>query len=304
MSPVTRTSATTEADATATYLEEIARIPRLTPDDEIHLGHRIAQGDEAALRRMVEANLRLVVAVAKRYQRDGLALLDLIQEGNIGLMHAAAKFDSSRGYRFSTYATWWIRQAVTRAIANQGQTIRVPVHVTESLARQNRAEYEAAPSEVLDRPARRPISLEAARLAQQPLSLELVVGDSLDADLSAVIEDPTAISPIDAAENAALRAHLKQLLGQLPIRQRAVLELRYGLADGHPHSLQEISSRFGVSRERIRQLERAALARLRMSGYRVGLEEYLPDWAGTPSVAGTSGEATGSGSAPPAPKAG
>ena len=277
---------TVSDDDTTMYLNEISHVPRLTPEEELELGYQIAHGDEAALRRMVESNLRLVVSVAKRYRNEGLALLDLVQEGNIGLMRAAKKFDYTRGYRFSTYAIWWIRQAVTRAIANQGQTIRVPVHVTESLSRQNRDEWLRLSGDLedLDRPedvAGRPANilseriLEAVRLVQQPLSLERTVGDDNDAYLGDAVEDTNATSPLDAAENSVLRARLLELLERLPARERIVLELRYGLVDGRPRTLKEVSTRFGLTRERIRQLENSALAHLRISGHQYGLEDYL-----------------------------
>jgi len=308
-------------DSTMMYLNEISRVTRLTPREEFELGRRIADGDDEALRRMIEANLRLVIAVAKRYHHEGLALLDLVQEGNIGLMRAAKKYDYTKGYRFSTYAIWWIRQAVTRAIANQGQTIRVPVHVIEGMARLNREEWlqadgylsedgEApayadadrasapggaevdatagrgartkpagdapAPSK-RDRAATVPSQriLEAVRIVQQPLSLERTFGDENDAYLGDAVEDPNAISPIDAAENAVLRHYLLDMLRQLPERECAVLTLRYGLSDGHPRTLKEVSSTFGLTRERIRQLESSALGHLRATGQEFGLREYL-----------------------------
>jgi RNA polymerase primary sigma factor len=273
-------------DGTMIYLNDISRLPRLTPQEEIELGCRIAQGDEAALRRMVECNLRLVVSVAKRYRNEGLSLLDLVQEGNIGLMRAAKKFDYTKGYRFSTYAIWWIRQAVTRAIANQGQTIRVPVHVTESLSRLNREEWlrvggdgeePPVPEARTERPANVPSEqiVEAVRLVQQPLSLERTVGDDNDAFLGDAVEDTNAPSPVAAADNALLRDRLLELLQRLPERERMVLELRYGLVDGHPRTLKEVSRQFGLTRERIRQLENSALAHLRSSGRQFGLDEYL-----------------------------
>ena len=280
----------TSDDSTVIYLREISRLPRLTPVEEIELGYRVAQGDAAALKRMVESNLRLVVSVAKRYRNEGLSLLDLIQEGNIGLMRAAVKFDYTRGYRFSTYAIWWIRQAVTRAIANHGQTIRVPIHVTEGLSRLTREEAlrgspddaraddaRAEASIIADRPANLPSEriVEAVRLVQQPLSLERATGDDGDAFLVDAVEDSNAVSPWRAADNALLRARLLELLATLPERERLVIELRFGLVDGTPRTLKEVSRRFGLTRERIRQLETSALHHLRTSGYEYGLDDYL-----------------------------
>ncbi len=265
-------------DGTTIYLNEISKIPRLTPDEELALGRRIAEGDDLALRRMIEANLRLVVSVAKRYRTESLALLDLIQEGNIGLMRAAMKFDYTKGYRFSTYAIWWIRQAVTRAIANQGQTIRIPVHVSENIARVNREEGLRSGDEAAHGDSVPEVSdqvREAVRLVQQPISLERTMGEDNDAQLAEAIEDPNAISPYVAAENALLRSRLLELLESLPVRERAILELRYGLVDGHPRTLKEVSRRFGLTRERIRQLETSALHQMRVSGREHGLEAYL-----------------------------
>jgi RNA polymerase primary sigma factor len=270
-------------DSTMLYLHDISRLPRLTPEQEIELGERIARGDEEALRIMVESNLRLVVSVAKRYRNEGLSLLDLIQEGNIGLMRAAKKFDYTRGYRFSTYAIWWIRQAVTRAIANQGQTIRVPVHITEGLSRLHRLERQAeqdaaddgteASTELQDLPSEKVV--EMVRMVQQPLSLERVVGDDNDATLAEAVEDVDATSPAAAAEQSVLRDRLELLIGGLPERERKVIELRYGLTDGRPRTLKEVSADFGLTRERIRQLETSALAHLRQAGQVADLREYI-----------------------------
>jgi RNA polymerase primary sigma factor len=274
-------------DGTLLYLREISRTPRLTPQQELELGERIAAGDEEALRIMVESNLRLVVSVAKRYRNEGLSLLDLVQEGNIGLIRAASKFDYRRGHRFSTYAIWWIRQAVTRAIANQGQTIRVPVHITEGISRLNRTMRlveqdegyapDARESEPVAPVTNLPSSkvVEMVKMVAQPLSLERTVGEDNDASLAEAVEDTDAVSPVAAAENSMLRDRLVMLVGSLPERERKVIDLRYGLSDGRPRTLKEVSGTFGLTRERIRQLETAALSHLREVGEQGGLREYL-----------------------------
>ena len=270
-------------DSTMMYLQDISRLPLLKPDQELALGERIANGDEEALRIMVESNLRLVVSVAKRYRNQGLSLLDLVQEGNIGLIRAARKFDYKLGNRFSTYAIWWIRQAVTRAIANHGQTIRVPVHVSEGISRLQKTMYlvgqegEEAREDLEAHEANLPSAkvVEMARLAQQPISLERTVGEDQDATLAEVVEDPDAVSPGEAAENHMLHERLVGLVNGLPDRERKVIELRFGLTDGRPRTLKEVSGAFGLTRERIRQLETSALSRLRLSGEQSDLREYL-----------------------------
>jgi RNA polymerase primary sigma factor len=277
---VTRGTSAEAEDNTMLYLHDISRLPRLTPQQELELGERIQDGDEEALRQMVEANLRLVVSVAKRYRNEGLTLLDLVQEGNIGLMRAARKFDFRRGYRFSTYAIWWIRQAVTRAIANQGQTVRVPVHISEGMARLNRiASLSDKDGDDGETVAPRNVPpenvVEMVRLVQQPLSLERTAGEDNDASLADAVEDPSAESPVAMAENSMLRDRLVTLMHSLPDRERKVLELRYGLADGRPRTLKEVSGAFGLTRERIRQLETSALTHLRETGEQTDLREYL-----------------------------
>jgi RNA polymerase primary sigma factor len=265
-------------DSTTRYLREINQIPRLTAEQEIELGRRIAAGDEQALRRMVEANLRLVVNIAKSYRSEQLSLLDLIQEGNLGLMHAAGKFDYSRGIRFATYASWWIRQAVARAIMNQGRTIHVPVHVLEELARRRRAahqssqdgEQEAVPRQ--DELSERRLA-QAGRL-QQPYSLDRSIGDD-DLSLAETLQDEQAIAPAEAAEYKVLHDHLCALLGQLPERERRIMELRYGLLDGNTHTLLEVSAIIGLTAARIRQVELAALRRMRQSADVDHLRVYL-----------------------------
>ena len=206
-------------DGTMLYLQDISRLPLLTPQQELALGERIAAGDEEALRIMVESNLRLVVSVAKRYRNEGLSLLDLVQEGNIGLIRAAHKFDHRLGYRFSTYAIWWIRQAVTRAIANHGQTIRVPVHVTEGISRLQKTmrmveqgEEETPGTPEANLPSKKIV--EMARMAQQPISLERAMGDDNDVTLAEAVEDTEAISPSQAAENNMLHERLADLVGE------------------------------------------------------------------------------------------
>jgi RNA polymerase primary sigma factor len=274
------TSARTD-DSTMLYLHDISRLPRLTPQQELELGERIQNGDEQALRVMVEANLRLVVSVAKRYRNEGLTLLDLVQEGNIGLIRAARKFDFRRGHRFSTYAIWWIRQAVTRAIANQGQAVRVPVHVSEGMARLNRVidQVEQDGDDGSEAPSPRNVPsekiIEMVRLVQQPLSLERTVGEDNDALLVETVEDSSAEAPDDVAANGMLRDRLVMLMGGLPERERKVIELRYGLTDGRPRTLKEVSGAFGLTRERIRQLETSALTYLRETGDQTDLREYL-----------------------------
>ncbi|HWE60359.1 MAG TPA: RNA polymerase sigma factor RpoD/SigA [Chloroflexota bacterium] len=269
----------TVADNLTHYLREINKLPRLTPAQELALGERIAGGDERALRHMVEANLRLVVSVAKHYRNDNLPLLDLIQEGNIGLMHAARKYDHLRGYRFSTYAIWWIRQAVTRAIVNQAQTIRVPVHIAEEMARRKWAgqqlDQEGAPRTSPQSNERSDRLLEQARQAQQPFSLDQTVSDDDELWLGEVLEDPQAPAPAAVADALLLREHLRELLGRLPERERRIIELRFGLLDGQVHTLKEVSQIIGLTRERIRQLESIALQQIRQNAEVDHLRVYL-----------------------------
>jgi RNA polymerase primary sigma factor len=266
------------ADSIARYLHEISQVPRLTPEQELELGRRIAAGDAHALRRMIEANLRLVVRVARCYRNGHLSLLDLIQEGNLGLIRAAERFDYRRGHRFSTYACWWIRQAVTRAIANQARTIRVPVHVVEELARRRRSEgwlgqkgeRDSAPQQ----DGRFDRLLENASQTQEPFSLDQPTTAD-DPWLGESLEDAHAIAPAEAAEHLALREHLDALLDQLPARERRIVELRFGLLDGHARTLREVSAAIGVTRERIRQVEGMALERMRQSAGVDQLRVYL-----------------------------
>ncbi|MGW3625414.1 sigma-70 family RNA polymerase sigma factor [Streptomyces sp. NPDC000880] len=294
------------------YLREIGRIPLLTAVEEVELARRVEAGlfaeerlgktpdiDDSQLavdldklvvmgrmakRRLIEANLRLVVSVAKRYVGRGLTMLDLVQEGNLGLIRAVEKFDYARGYKFSTYATWWIRQAMSRALADQARTIRVPVHVVELINRVVRVQrrmlqergYEPTPEEVaiqLDLPPER-VS-EVLRLAQEPVSLHAPVGEEDDVALGDLIEDGDAASPVESAAFLLLREHLEAVLSTLGERERKVVQLRYGLADGRPRTLEEIGRIFGVTRERIRQIESKTLNKLRDHAFADQLRGYL-----------------------------
>ncbi|MCW8099125.1 MULTISPECIES: RNA polymerase sigma factor [Streptomyces] len=293
------------------YLREIGRIPLLTAVEEVELARRVEAGlfaeeklrlasdldsqlaldldklvvmGRMAKRRLIEANLRLVVSVAKRYVGRGLTMLDLVQEGNLGLIRAVEKFDYARGYKFSTYATWWIRQAMSRALADQARTIRVPVHVVELINRVVRVQrrmlqergYEPTPEEVaahLDLPSER-VS-EVLRLAQEPVSLHAPVGEEDDVALGDLIEDGDAASPVESAAFLLLREHLEAVLSTLGERERKVVQLRYGLADGRPRTLEEIGRIFGVTRERIRQIESKTLNKLRDHAFADQLRGYL-----------------------------
>jgi RNA polymerase primary sigma factor len=293
------------------YLREIGRIPLLTAAEEVELARRVEAGlfaeeklrltpdldsqlaldldrlvvmGRMAKRRLIEANLRLVVSVAKRYVGRGLTMLDLVQEGNLGLIRAVEKFDYARGYKFSTYATWWIRQAMSRALADQARTIRVPVHVVELINRVVRVQrrmlqergYEPTPEEVaahLDLAPER-VS-EVLRLAQEPVSLHAPVGEEDDVALGDLIEDGDAASPVESAAFLLLREHLEAVLSTLGERERKVVQLRYGLADGRPRTLEEIGRIFGVTRERIRQIESKTLNKLRDHAFADQLRGYL-----------------------------
>jgi RNA polymerase primary sigma factor len=272
------------ADATGQYLNDIGPRPLLTAEEEQHMAMQIKAGNEQARQQFVEANLKLVVSVAKRYQGRGLALEDLIQEGNLGLLRAVEKFDASRGYKFSTYAFWWIRQAITRAIADQGRTIRLPVHLGDKLNRlkgislclQQELAREPTAAEIAEHmgiSAEKVLELLNATL--EPVSLDLPLHEGQDLDLGDVIEDRTTLAPPDAASHLMLTELVEDLLERLTERERTVLSLRYGLADGHSHTLAEVGKHFQVTRERIRQIEARALDKLRShsSGYK--LQDYL-----------------------------
>ena len=293
------------------YLREIGRIPLLTAVEEVELARAVEAGlfaderlltyydlpatdrrdlnilvlrGQSAKRRLIEANLRLVVSIAKRYIGRGMTILDLVQEGNLGLIRAVEKFDYARGYKFSTYATWWIRQAMSRALADQARTIRVPVHVVELMNRVVRLQrallqansIEPTPEQIADVlgvPEERVI--EVLRLSQEPVSLHAPVGEEDDVALGDLIEDADAISPADSVAVMMLREHLDTLLSTLGEREKRVVQLRYGLTDGEPHTLEEIGRTFGVTRERIRQIEAKTLAKLRGHSYADQLKDYL-----------------------------
>ncbi len=271
-------------DPVRMYLKEIGRIPLLTPEEEIELAKRIEQGDEEAKRKLAEANLRLVVSIAKRYVGRGMLFLDLIQEGNLGLLKAVEKFDYRKGYKFSTYATWWIRQAITRAIADQARTIRIPVHMVETInklvrvSRQLLQELgrEPTPEEIAERmeiPVER--VREIMKIAQEPVSLETPIGDEEDSHLGDFIEDEDALAPAEAASGILLREQLEEVLETLTPREREVLRLRFGLDDGRARTLEEVGQKFNVTRERIRQIEAKALRKLRHPSRSKKLKDYL-----------------------------
>ena len=271
-------------DPVRMYLKEIGKIPLLTGEEEQEVAKRLAEGDEEAHNIMVEANLRLVVSIAKRYVGRGLQFLDLIQEGNLGLIKAVGKFDYEKGYKFSTYATWWIRQAISRAIADHARTIRIPVHMVETINRVSRASHE-----LVQELGREPSSGEIAdklnlptekveeimRVAQEPISLETPVGEEDDSHLGDFIQDEDASEPADAATFAMLREQLAGVLKTLTPREEKVLCLRYGLTDGKMHTLEEVGEEFDVTRERIRQIEAKALRKLRHPSRSKILKDFL-----------------------------
>jgi RNA polymerase primary sigma factor len=258
-------------DSLRLYLRSIGRVPLLTAQQEIELAQRIERGDMAAKTHMVEANLRLVVSIAKGYLGRGLTFLDLIQEGSLGLIRAVEKFDYRRGYKFSTYATWWIRQAVTRAIADKGRTIRIPVHMVEklnkvvhverqlvqSLGREPTPEEIACELEITAREVR-----DILRMSQQPISLEKPIGEEEESELGDFVEDPNAESPFESASENLRRENVHKALAALPQREREVIEMRFGLTGGRPRTLEEVGRAFNVTRERIRQIENHTLKKL------------------------------------------
>ena len=271
-------------DPVRTYLKEIGKVSLLSPDEEIELAKRMAEGDEEAKRRMAEANLRLVVSIAKKYMNRGLHISDLIQEGNIGLMKAVEKFEYRRGYKFSTYATWWIRQAITRAIADQSRTIRIPVHMVETYNKLRRIQRqlfqtygreptEEETAEEMKLPPERVRSI--LKMAQEPMHLEQRVGDGEDASLGDFIEDKSAEKPDEKAAAAMQKERVMEVLLTLTPREQEVLRLRYGLNGENPHTLEEVGRRFKVTRERIRQIEAKALRKMRHPSRLRKLEGFL-----------------------------
>ncbi len=271
-------------DPVKVYLKEIGRVPLLTPEEETALAMRIIEGDDAAKKRLSEANLRLVVSIAKRYVGRGMQFLDLIQEGNLGLIKAVEKFDYTKGFKFSTYATWWIRQAITRAIADQARTIRIPVHMVETINKVKRSS-----SQLLHKNGHEPTAEEIAedlgmpvdrvreimRVAQEPVSLETPIGEEEDSHLGDFIEDVDAPAPADAASHTLLKEQLEEVLQSLTEREAKVLRLRFGLEDGRPPTLEEVGKEFDVTRERIRQIEAKALRKLRHPSRSKKLKDFL-----------------------------
>ena len=271
-------------DPVKVYLKEIGRVPLLSSEEEVELAIRISDGDVQAKQRLSEANLRLVVSIAKRYLGRGMQFLDLIQEGNLGLIKAVEKFDYTKGFKFSTYATWWIRQAITRAIADQARTIRIPVHMVETINKVKKVQsqllhqngHEPSPDEIaeeIDMPVDK--VREIMRVAQEPVSLETPIGEEEDSHLGDFIPDNDAPAPADAASHTMLREQLSDVLATLTPREEKVLRLRFGLEDGRSRTLEEVGKEFNVTRERIRQIEAKALRKLRHPSRSRKLKDYL-----------------------------
>ena len=259
-------------DPVRMYLKEIGTVPLLSADEELVLAKRKAQGDERAKDRLIEANLRLVVSIAKRYTGRGMSFLDLVQEGNLGLIKGVEKFDYTKGYKLSTYATWWIRQSVTRALADQARTIRVPVHMVETINKMSKMQrkltlelgYEPSVAELADAlEMSEEKVMEIMQIAREPASLETPIGEEDDSNLGDFVADNNVVTPEGNVESVMLREHIDALLGDLKERERQVIVLRFGLEDGHPRTLEEVGKEFNVTRERIRQIEAKALRKLR-----------------------------------------
>lgn len=271
-------------DPVRMYLKEIGNIPLLTPEEEVELAKEMKEGSKQAAKKMAEANLRLVVSIAKRYVGRGMQFLDLIQEGNLGLIKAVEKFDYTKGFKFSTYATWWIRQAITRAIADQARTIRIPVHMVETINK-----VKKVSSQLLHKNGHEPVAEEVAaeldmpvdkvreimRVAQEPVSLETPIGEEEDSHLGDFIPDDEAPAPADAASHTLLKEQLSEVLSTLTSREEKVLRLRFGLEDGRPRTLEEVGKEFDVTRERIRQIEAKALRKLRHPSRSKKLKDFL-----------------------------
>ena len=271
-------------DPVKMYLKEIGKVPLLEADEETELSRRMSEGDEKAKQKLVEANLRLVVNIAKKYMGKGLFFLDLIQEGNLGLMKAVSKFDYTKGYKFSTYATWWIRQAITRAIADQARTIRIPVHMVETIhkvTKVSRRMLQEQGREVSDEEIAKEMGMSAdkvreiMKIAQDPISLETPIGEEEDSHIGDFIEDRETPAPADAASYALLREQLNEVLHTLTPREENVLKLRFGLEDGRPRTLEEVGQQFNITRERIRQIEVKALRKLRHPSRSKKLKDFL-----------------------------
>ena len=273
-------------DPVRMYLKEIGRIPLLSSEEEMNISRRVADDDEEAKRILAESNLRLVVSIAKRYVGRGLLFLDLIQEGNIGLMKAVEKFDYDKGYKFSTYATWWIRQAITRALADQARTIRVPVHMVETINKMSRVQRQLTLElnrEPTDEEIAKKMGIsvekvrEVVKISQEPVSLETPIGEEEDSHLGDFLKDESSLSPEEYTENEILKEEIKEVLMSLQAREQEVLELRFGLVDGTCHTLEEVGKKFNVTRERIRQIEAKALRKLRHPSRAKKLKDFLEE---------------------------
>lgn len=273
-------------DPVRMYLKEIGTVPLLTADEELRLAQRKAEGDELAKERLIEANLRLVVSIAKRYTGRGMSFLDLVQEGNLGLIKGVEKFDYTKGYKLSTYATWWIRQSVTRALADQARTIRVPVHMVETINKMSKMQrkltlelgYEPSVTELAEAlEMSEDKVMEIMQIAREPASLETPIGEEDDSNLGDFVADSNVVTPEGNVESVMLREHIDALLGDLKERERQVIVLRFGLEDGHPRTLEEVGKEFNVTRERIRQIEAKALRKLRHPSRSKKLKDYLDE---------------------------